>query len=179
MTDAPRIPRTAAVVGWWDAQTARARVGLAVAALFALAGMLNVTTAGFGRATSARPSSASASSAPSSVSSSTPVLSPDSAPADPAKTWSVTKIWQGSGSTETEAFTVAEHWRLDWIFSPAPAGGILQVYIYHADGRLLMNLAANNQRGGADSSFWLGAGTYFLKVNSTGGDWKVAVQDLH
>jgi Tol biopolymer transport system component len=55
--------------------------------------------------------------------------------------------------------------------------GILQVFIYSSEGRLLMTLAANTKRGGADSSFWSGRGKYFLRVNSSGGDWKLAVQD--
>ena len=42
-----------------------------------------------------------------------------------------------------------------------------------------MNVTANTQKGGADTSFWAGPGMYFLKVNSAGGDWKLDVQDLH
>ena len=56
---------------------------------------------------------------------------------------------------------------------------MLQVYVFSADGRTLLNLAANTQHTGADTSFWMGPGTYFLKINTTGGDWKLDVQDLH
>jgi hypothetical protein len=137
--------------------------------------VFNVVGSTIGRSTAARstaPIAATASAGPA------PVLLAEAAPSDPAKTWTVTKIWQGSGSKETEEFTVAEHWRVDWLFSPAQSGGNLQVFIYHADGRLLMTMAANTQKSGPDSSFWLGSGKYFLKVSSTGGDWKLAVQDL-
>jgi len=67
---------------------------------------------------------------------------------------------------------------VDWLFNPTQAGGALQVFIYAADGRVLLNMAGSAQRAGPDTSFWAGPGTYFLKVNSTGGDWKLDVQDL-
>jgi hypothetical protein len=41
-----------------------------------------------------------------------------------------------------------------------------------------MEVAADTQKGGADTTFWTGPGTFFLKVSSSGGDWKVDVQDL-
>jgi hypothetical protein len=87
-------------------------------------------------------------------------------------------MWQGSGVHDTETFTVIDHWRVDWLFNQTQPLGQLQVYIYSADGRLL-NIAANAQRSGADTTFWLGPGTYLLKVNASGGDWKLDVQDLH
>ncbi len=105
-----------------------------------------------------------------------PPLAALSAPADPAKAWVVTKVWQGTGNKDTEEFTVGQSWRVDWIFSPGP-GGALQVYIYHADSKTLMNLAVNSQKGGTDTSFWAGAGKYFLRVSSTTGEWKLDVQD--
>ena len=106
-------------------------------------------------------------------------LTQEASAPDAGKIWAATKAWQGSGGKETETFTVSGHWRVDWIFSPASSSGVFQVYIYSADGRQLMNLAANSQKGGSDTSFWAGPGTYFLKINSSGGDWKVGVQDLH
>jgi hypothetical protein len=88
------------------------------------------------------------------------------------------QLWQGMGGRVTEPFSVATHWRVDWLYNPPQTGGVFQVYIYAADGSLLMDMAANTQKSGPDSSFWAGPGTYFLKVNSTGGDWKLDVQDL-
>lgn len=164
----PRMQR------WWTAQTARTKVAIAVAALFALASMLNLASTGLARAiaTGPVPVASSAKTAP------VAVLLEETAPADARKTWVVNKVWQGSGSRETEEFTVGEHWRVDWLFSPAPSGGSLQVFIFQSDGRLLMTIAANTKKGGADTSFWAGPGKYFLKINSSGGDWKLAVQDL-
>ncbi len=129
------------------------------------AGLGNMTT----RTGPGTPTAASASSA---------VLTQEASAPDAGKAWVVTGTWQGSGSRDTEEFVVGDHWRVDWMFSPAQTGGIFQVFIYRADGRLLMNLAANNQRGGTDTSFWAGPGKYFLRINSGGGDWKVGVQDL-
>lgn len=134
-----------------------------VAALFALAGTLSLC------ASLAQPGRASAI-----------VLKPEGAAPDTGKSWIAMKSWQGSGSKETETFTVTGHWRVDWIYSPASSsGGVFQVFIYSADGRQLLNLAANTLNGGSDTSFWAGPGTYYLKISSAGGDWKVGVQDLH
>ena len=163
----PAIPRAQA---WWRRQARQTRTGLIVASLFALAGTLSLCASlgrPAGQTDAAKPASHAA-------------LTQEASAPDAGKVWAVTKTWQGTGGKETEAFTVTGHWRVDWIFSPAAAtGGVFQVFIYSADGRQLMNLAANSQKGGSDTSFWAGPGTYFLKINSSGGDWKVGVQDLH
>jgi hypothetical protein len=150
-------------IAWWHRQPAHTRTGLAIAVLFALAGTLSLC------ASLTRPAGASAI-----------VLKPEASAPDAGKAWAAIKAWQGNGNKETETFTVTGHWRIDWIYSPATSsGGVFQVFIYSADGRQLLNLAANSLKGGSDTSFWAGPGTYYLKVSSAGGDWKVGVQDLH
>ena len=151
--------------------------------LVATISVLNLTAAGIGRlgpsqaaqaaqaARGAQPSSAVA--APSAR-----ILLAESAPIVPGKAWVATQLWQGSGGRVTESFSVGAHWRVDWLYNPPQSGGIFQVFIYSADGALLMDVAATTQKSGPDSSFWAGPGTYFLKINSTGGDWKLDVQDL-
>ena len=163
-----RPPAVPMVVAWWRRQTHPTRTGLAVAAVFALAGTfsLGVSLTRPAQAEVAKPATAAA-------------LKQETKAPDAGRVWIATKSWQGTGAKETETFTVSGHWRVDWIFSPSgAASGAFQVYIYSADGRQLMNLAANSQKGGSDTSFWAGPGTYFLKINSSGGDWKVGVQDL-
>ncbi len=135
--------------------------------------MLNLASAGLSKVTSARNGSAASTTATSSAA----PLTQESGPADAGKAWAVKGLWQGSGSKDTEEFVVGEHWRVDWMFSPSQTG-LFQVFIYRADGRVLMNLAANSQKGGTDTSFWAGPGKYFLRINASG-DWKVDVQDLH
>ena len=165
-----RTPAVPIAKAWWQRQSHQTRTGLVVAALFAVAGTLSLCASlsrPAGQADAAKAATAAT------------ITQEPSAP-DAGKTWAVTRTWQGSGSKETEPFTVSGHWRVDWIFSPASTtGGVFQVFIYAADGRQLLNLAANSQKGGSDTTFWAGPGTYFLKVNSSGGDWKVGVQDLH
>ena len=154
---------------WWQRQAKQTRTGLVVAALFAVAGTLSLC------ASLSRPTEADAARTAAAVS-----LKQEASAPDAGKVWVATKTWQGNGAKETETFTVTAHWRVDWIFSPSSsAGGLFQVYVYSADGRQLVALAANSQKGGSDTSFWVGPGTYFLKVNASGGDWKVGVQDLH
>ena len=159
---------------WWESQRPRMKLALGLAAVFAAAGLMNLVGSGLTRATA--PRSVAVETA---VRHAPPALVSESAPADAGKAWSVVKVWQGSGGRETESFTVSDHWRVDWLFNPAQPNAQIQVFIYAADGRLLLNVAANTPRAGADTSFWAGPGTYFLKVNATGGDWKLDVQDLH
>lgn len=159
-------------MAWWSRQARQTRTGLVVAAVFALAGTLGLC------ASQSRPAGLSAAVDSVKVASNAPPLVQEASAPDAGKVWAVTKIWQGTGSKETEMFTVTGHWRVDWLFSPTSANGAFQVFIYASDGRTLMNMAANS-KGGTDTSFWAGPGTYFLRINSNGGDWKVDVQDLH
>lgn len=167
---APRL------VKWWNAQDSRVKIAVAAATVLTAASILNLAGAGIGRLlSSGRPVAAVATVR---ADLSAPPLVAEAAPTDAGGTWTVRGVWQGSGRTETEAFVVGEHWRVDSLFDPASTAASLQVFVYHADGRLLMTIAANTQKAGADTSFWAGPGRYFLKINSSGGDWKVDVQDL-
>jgi len=156
---------------WWNKQRPRTRVGLAIVAVILAASFLNVVEMQLARGSAAQPGPAQ-----SAVVATT--LRSEGAPADAGKMWSVVKMWSGSGSHDTEQFTVADHWRVDWLFNATQSVGDLQVYVYGTDGKLL-NVAGNTARGGSDTSFWMGPGTYTLRVMSSGGDWKVDVQDLH
>jgi hypothetical protein len=152
---------------WWNAQIPRTRVGLAIVSVILGASLLNVVEMRIVQGTTTRAAIVQAAS-----------LTSETTPADAGKVWAVAKMWQGSGLYDTEVFTVSDHWRVDWVFNQAQTLGQLQVYIYSADGKLL-NIAANVQRSDSNTSFWAGPGTYVLKVNSSGGDWKLDVQDLH
>lgn len=160
-------------MAWWRKQTRQTRTGLIVAAVFAFAGTFSLC------ASLSRPSGiaivpvaarAGANNAP-------PLVQEASAP-DTGKVWVAKSNWHGTGIQQTDMFTVTGHWRIDWIFAPTSPSGSFQVFIYASDGVTLMQLAASS-KGGSDTSFWAGPGTYFLRINSTGGDWKVGVQDLH
>src|SRR5207244_5037901 len=135
---APAIPGAKA---WWQRQAKQPRTGLAVAAVFALAGTLSLGASlgrPAGEADSAKPANAAA-------------LTQETSAPDAGKVWAATKAWQGSGAKETETFTVTGHWRVDWIFGPSSASAVFQVYIYSPDGRQLMNLPAHKQKGGSGS----------------------------
>lgn len=171
----PRIRVSSEVArAWWLKQGARTQIAFAVAMLFAVAGLMNLALSLGRTSTVVRVAAPVATAA---TLTALPILQAEPAPSDAGKTWSVVRVLAGTGTTETEPFTVRDHWRVDWLFNPGQSG-TLQIFIYHADGRLLMQVAADTQRAGADSSFWAGPGRYFLKVNATGGDWKLSVQDL-
>jgi hypothetical protein len=158
-----------ALVPWWKAQADHRQLAIVAVAFVVFIGAFNVS--GIGRSTAVD----TAANVPAPVAH---VLTAEAAPTVPGKAWVATQLWQGSGARATESFTVGSHWRVDWLYNPPAGGGILQVFIYSANGAVLMDTAANTQQSGADSSFWAGPGTYFLKVNSTGGDWKLDVQDI-
>ena len=160
---------------WWTKQTGRTQLGVGLGALLVVALVLGMCVSSLGRATSSQ--AAPLQTAATAVRGNTGALAVELTPNDLGKTWSLNKAWQGNAPFDSEAFTVGAHWRVDWLFSPSQAGAVLQVYVFSADGRTLLNLAANTQRTGADTSFWMGPGTYFLKINTTG-DWKLDVQDL-
>jgi len=160
----------------WRAQTRRMQLALALTALFVLASVMNLCGS-LGRSTTSQvvtlPPAAVAKPA-----ASAPTLIAESAPADAGKSWTVTKVWQGSDSRDTEELAIAGHWRVDWIFSPGSGGGSLHVFIYSVEPRVLLYEVVGTQNGGANSSFWSGSGRFFLKINADRGDWKVAVQEL-
>lgn len=170
-------------VPWWNAQSDHLRLALVVVGLVATISVLNLTAAGIGRRGTSQAAQAAQPAQPAKPANtvaapSARILLAESAPIVPGKAWVATQLWQGSGGRVTESFSVGAHWRVDWLYNPPQSGGIFQVFIYSADGALLMDVAANTQKSGPDSSFWAGPGTYFLKINSTGGDWKLDVQDL-
>jgi len=168
------------LTGWWDRQADHRRLALAVLAFAVVVSAVNAT--GTGRVaptlTPPAPQAPAAQNAAPVVDAAPARLTVEGPPIIPGKAWNATQLWQGSVSKTTEAFTVGSHWRVDWLYNPPATGGVFQVFIYSAEGALLMDMAANTQKGGPDTSFWAGPGTYFLKVNVTGGDWKLDVQDL-
>ena len=163
---------------WWRAQQPRIRLAVALAVIFAAAVVLNAVGAGLAGLTAKRPAAAQTAAASAARASAAPSLMSEGAPTDAGKTWTVVKVWQGSGARETETFIAHDHWRVDWVFSPSQPNDQFQVFIHANDGKLLLNIAANTQRSGPDTTFWVGSGAYFLRVMSTGGDWKLAVQEL-
>jgi len=167
-------------VPWWNTQSDHLRLALVVVGLVATISVLNLAAAGIGRLGTSQAAQAARAARPASTvaAPSARILLAESAPIVPGKAWVATQLWQGSGGRVTESFSVGAHWRVDWLYNPPQSGGIFQVFIYSADGALLMDVAATTQKSGPDSSFWAGPGTYFLKINSTGGDWKLDVQDL-
>ena len=91
----------------------------------------------------------------------------------PGATAVATVAYSNSGSRGWVAGRLGE---VAYLGTSDPDPGQDRASILGGDGTL-MNIATNTAVGGPDTSFWAGAGTYFLKVNSSGGDWKLDVQD--
>jgi hypothetical protein len=161
---------------WWVKQTLRMQIGTAAAALITVVLVANLFLGAIGRVTASAPASPQAASSPAHAAAG--ALTVEIAPSDTGKAWALNRVWQGNGPFMSEQFTVGEHWRVDWLWSPNQPGATLQVFIFDASGFTQLQIAANTHLGGADTSFWMGPGTYHLKVNSIGGDWKLDVQDL-
>ncbi len=165
------------LTAWWRAQTSRMQLSLAITGLVVLASVMNLCGS-LGRSNTSQISLTVPAVATARPAAPPPTLIAENAPADAGKSWTPTKVWQGSDSRDTEELTMAGHWRVDWIFSPAKGGGSLHVFIYSVEPRALLYEAVGTQNGGADSSFWSGNGRFFLKINADRGDWKVAIQEL-
>jgi len=165
------------LTAWWRAQTSRMQLSLAITGLVVLASVMNLCGS-LGRSNTSQISLTVPAVATARPAAPPPTLIAENAPPDAGKSWTPTKVWQGSDSRDTEELTMAGHWRVDWIFSPAKGGGSLHVFIYSVEPRALLYEAVGTQNGGADSSFWSGNGRFFLKINADRGDWKVAIQEL-
>lgn len=106
-------------------------------------------------------------------------------PQPPTGAWTPVTSWAGSGMKETEMFPIASReWRIKWRSSIRSSGsGVLQVYVYSEDGRLV-SLAANQEATEAtgsdesgDSYVRSGPGRHYLMINSANVDWSVSVED--
>jgi hypothetical protein len=94
-----------------------------------------------------------------------------------AESWRVLKSWSGSGIKTTETFAVgSREWRIQWRASNERAAGILQIYVHDEAGHLV-DLAANHQGAGSDTSYVRGRpGRYYLRISSGNVDWRVVVE---
>src|SRR5258706_5278526 len=110
---------------WWKAQVPRTRVGLAIVVVILGASLLNVVEMRIVQSSASAPAVAQA------------ALKSETTPADAGKVWSVAKMWQGAGNSDTQNFTVSDHWRVDWGFYQNQPVGQLQGFIYSADRELL------------------------------------------
>src|SRR5438552_17023221 len=97
-----RTPAIPFAKAWWQRQAKQTRTGLAVAAVFALAGTLSLC-ASLGRpareADSAKPANAAA-------------LSQETSAPDAGKVSAAPKPWHGSGAKQSDASTVVGHRQL-------------------------------------------------------------------
>jgi hypothetical protein len=94
--------------------------------------------------------------------------------------WWKIKNWQGSGTKETESFSVnSREWRISWQTQNEPfaGAGIFQIYVYNEGGEML-SVAANKQGIGQDVSYVRAKpGRFYLQINSANVDWSVVVED--
>ena len=96
--------------------------------------------------------------------------------------WHRVERWSGNGTKQTETFSVrGNEWRVSWETTREafPGAGILQVYVYSAEGDLV-SLAANRLGVGSDVSYVHGQpGRFYLDIISGNIDWEIVVEDLY
>ena len=100
--------------------------------------------------------------------------------------WAVLKEWTGEpGNTDTDRFkTSAASFRVSWKSQDRGRGGILDIYVRHGDGKLVLanvSLQASDptkEKGSGSGTFTVKSqpGEYYLEIRSTGKDWQVAVE---
>jgi hypothetical protein len=77
---------------------------------------------------------------------------------------------QGSGTKQTQKFTAASDWDLEWSYDCSNFGqqGNFIVTVYDSDGTMSFDNTAVNQLGksGSDVQHYHKGGTYYLSVNS-------------
>jgi hypothetical protein len=101
---------------------------------------------------------------------------------DVATEWVVLKEWSGeSGVTETDKFTTTDRlFRISWKATELDRGGILDIYVWTSQRRLVTMAAGlqDHVKRSASGQFVVNTepGVYFLEVRGTGVKWHVAVE---
>src|SRR2546425_5993026 len=114
---------------WWRAQTSRMQLALAITVLVVLASVMNLCGS-LGRSTNQVAQVIAPVVATARPAAPPPTLISENAPADAGRSWTVTKVWQGSDSPDTEELTMAGHRRVDRIFHPPKGGGRPLVFLF-------------------------------------------------
>ena len=91
--------------------------------------------------------------------------------------WKILRTWTGNGPKNTDDFSVSsQKWRIRWRASPKDGRtGTFQLTVRRGNERV--GLAANiaNESGG-DTTYYRGAGEYWLEVGGVLMNWTVAVE---
>jgi hypothetical protein len=96
--------------------------------------------------------------------------------------WTVMKEWSGeTGVTQTDKFTTTDRiFRVSWKATELDRGGILDVYVWTGDRRLVTMAAGlqDHVKRSASGQFVVNTdpGVHYLEVRGTGVKWHVAVE---
>jgi hypothetical protein len=88
------------------------------------------------------------------------------------------KNWNGSGSLNTENFTIhSRDWRISWKASEMSSYSLLMIFVYRSNGDLVDYISYEG--GGNTTSYeHAGAGDYYLNITSVGINWAINVEEL-
>jgi len=106
------------------------------------------------------------------------ITPPPPAPPPPAPTYKepsvVIKTWRGTGTKNTEPFTVnTSPWLIRWTNNPtSDFSGRIAIWI-HGDGGV--DLIANTSGAGTDFSYVYRTGTFYLGIEGVNTNWTVEV----
>ena len=95
----------------------------------------------------------------------------------PESGWKVLASWSGNGPKNTDDVVVSSgKWRIRWKASSKDGAGSFSLMVHKGDD--MVGLAANiaNQSGG-DTTFYRGAGMYWLEMGGSAMNWTVVAEE--
>jgi hypothetical protein len=102
-------------------------------------------------------------------------------PKHPTLGWRPVASWSGRGNTQTESFNMESgQWRIRWETSERqPSGaGTFRVIVHSSVSGRLVEVAVEHQGAGSGLAYVAeDPRQFFLEIESSGVDWKVAVEE--
>lgn len=89
----------------------------------------------------------------------------------PSPQWYDIATWSGSGTKNTETFTIPKHakeWRISWVTEPDPTYGEFnfQIFVYKSSSTIPIGVAANVIGENVDSTIMRTSGDHYLMINT-------------
>jgi hypothetical protein len=97
-------------------------------------------------------------------------------PAPPETGWERVSEWAGDGVRETELFSVDEEWQIVWQSRARRGEAPLRIKAFAIPGDILIANVTQDGESPMSALHLRGGGTFYLKVDGSGGPWHVAIE---